>query len=236
MSQVIGEISLHEVDPDLRGIDYKPLPPMAPAALVMGLASFLALFGLIGLGIAAVGVFVGFLATRQILASAGEYGGRVIAFTGLALSSGLFLTGSAMQVYAFQTEVPEGYKRLNFSADISKKEFVFSDGRWQLNPDVAALDGQQVFVKGYMYPTRQTQGLTSFVLVKDSDKCCFGGQPDVKDMILVEMADGLTADFHEANRVSVAGTFHTKAPDQGGDLKPVYEINATHFSRSRSAF
>ena len=50
-----------------------------------------------------------------------------------------------------------------------------------------ALDGQRIFIKGYMYPTKELEGLNSFLLVKDTGQCCFGGNPAITDMIMVTM-------------------------------------------------
>jgi len=100
---------------------------------------------------------------------------------------------------------------------------------------VLKLDKQNVFLKGYMYPTRQTEDLKSFILVKDNGQCCFGGQPDAKDMILVEMQDDHRADFY-AGLVAVAGKFQAEAPTQAGELRPVYQLKGTHFEQARTAY
>jgi len=214
---------------------YKPVPPLAPASLALGICSFLGLFFLLGLGLGLVGSVLGIYALVKIQKSKGELGGIIIAGLGTGLSILFFASGLSFYSYTYATEVPEGHQRLNFLQDISKKEFVFNSGQWKLDPEVQSLDGKNVFIKGYMYPVRQTEGLTSFILVKDSDKCCFGGQPKVNDMILVEMQDGLAVDY-KTGRVNVAGTFRTKSPNEGGELRPVYEMEGTHFSRSKTIF
>ncbi|HAW28017.1 MAG TPA: hypothetical protein DCY03_07845 [Planctomycetaceae bacterium] len=214
---------------------YKPVPPTAVVGLAFGLLSFIALFGIIGLGIAVTGIVVSLISLWSIKRSAGELGGKTVASSGVALSVFFLVSGIAYQSFVYANEVPEGYHRLNFSSDISAKGFVTKDGVQGVNPDVLKLDKQNIFLKGYMYPTGSTQNLKSFILVKDNGQCCFGGQPDVKDMILVEMQGDKRADFY-AGLVSVAGEFLAEAPTAAGDLRPVYQIKGTHFEQARTSY
>jgi hypothetical protein len=152
------------------------------------------------------------------------------------LSVGFFASGTAVHAYNYATEVPEGYRRVNFTHDISKKGFpVGMDGAATIHPDVQQLDGQPIFLKGFMYPEQQTEGLAQFVLVKDNQQCCFGGQPNPADMILIEMEPGKTVDYYPS-LVSVAGTFHAQAPGKAAGLTTVYRIEGTHFSRAKTSF
>jgi len=159
----------------------------------------------------------------------------MVATLGVALSTFFLVSGVAYQSYVYANEVPEGYHRLNFSSDISAKGFVTKDGVQAVNPDVLELDKKNVFLKGYMYPTRDTEDLKSFILVKDNGQCCFGGQPDVKDMILVEMQGNKSADFY-SGLVSVAGEFLAEAPTAAGELRPVYQLKGDHFEQARTAY
>ena len=52
-----------------------------------------------------------------------------LAVTGLVLSFALFVTTGGMWAYGYQTEVPQGFRRLNFMADISSKGFVLAKGK-----------------------------------------------------------------------------------------------------------
>jgi hypothetical protein len=125
--------------------------------------------------------------------------------------------------------VPEGYERVSFPW-LSKQPPEFrDDGDFNIAPDVAALDGKPIFIKGYMYPTRQKTGIQEFVLVKDTGQCCFGGNPKLTDMIVVKFQDGMTVDHKEQTLVAVAGTFHAKNIRQSGELAAIYSIDGTHF-------
>lgn len=237
MSQVLdgSNQSLHNSIDGQDEFSYKPVPPTAVVGLALGVFSFIALFGVIGLGVAVFGIVVSLISLFNIRRSAGELGGKMVARAGVLLSAFFLVSGVCYQSFVYAHEVPEGYKRINFASDIASKNFVQKDGVTSVNPDVLKIDKQKVFLKGYMYPTRQDKDLQTFVLVKDNQQCCFGGQPDVKDMILVEMQGKKRADFY-AGLVSVAGEFVAEAPSQAGELRPVYQLKATHFEQARTAY
>lgn len=214
---------------------YRPMSPLAPIACILGVIGSIGLLGLAGLCVAVVGLIVSALSLWQIKRSEGYLGGHKLTYTGLALSLVFTVGGVAQQAYAFATEVPDGHVKLNFTHDIAKYEPVFSDGDWKVAPEVQQYDGKQIFVKGYMYPTKQTENISQFILVRDSGTCCFGGQPPITDMILVTMEPG-KAVFHRNGLVAVAGTFKTIDPALGGDLRPVYVMEANYWAQSRSAF
>lgn len=221
--------------------DYRPVPVMAVVGCALGVLSVISLLGVTGIGIAALGLIISGISILRITLSQGALGGKRIALFGLAMSFVFLISGSATQAYFYRTEVPPGSQRVSFSADISKKGFVFEEGVSKVHPDVAALAGQDVFLKGFMYPTGQMSGLASFLLVKDSGTCCFGGQPALQDMIGVIMqpddrGSQRTVDYYPG-RVSVAGTFRLNDRYTGqNSLEPLYLLEGKVVSKSRTAF
>jgi hypothetical protein len=77
--------------------------------------------------------------------------------------------------------------------------------RDMLTPEIEDLAGEAIRIRGYILPTAQKR-LTSFVLVRDNQECCFGPGAALFDCILVEMAPGESADF-SVRPVTVTGTF-----------------------------
>lgn len=234
VNEMTSSVSEGYIDP-ANEFNYKPVPPMAPVSLVLGLLSSIALLSQIGIYVGALAIVVSFVSWTRIRKSMGELGGKTLAMTGLFLSVVFVTSGISRHTYAYATEVPDGYERKNFYHDFSKKGFVTVKGLSDYHEDVKALDGKKIFLKGYMYPTRETENLNSFVFVKDSDKCCFGGEPALTDMIVVNMKEGQTVDFHDG-MVAVSGTFRLKDIRDGGNLKPVYELEGEVFSHSRTLF
>lgn len=96
-----------------------------------------------------------------------------------------------------------------------------------LPPEVTALDGKLISVRGYMLPldlagTRVTQ----FILTASIDSCHFGlvGQPN--EWMLVTMAAGKHVPFPKARPITVFGRFSAKAEWQGRQLVSLYRITA----------
>ena len=237
MSQLV-----EQMPPEASGLsnefDYRPVPPLAAITAVLGVISLLTtLITEFALPFALFGVVLGILAGRQISRSNGEYSGTWLVRIGLFVCVLCLFGGSAFHAYVYATEVPEGYVRVSFVTDIARKDFVVRDGRQDYHPDVKALDGKPVFLKGYMYPDGRSDGLRQFILCKDSGDCCFGGKRALTDMIFINIPDGVPAASYYDGLVSVAGNFLI-APDlrRAGELKPAYRIDASHFEVARKLY
>lgn len=217
--------------------DYRPVPPLAAITAVLGVISLLALITEFALPFALIGVVLGILAKRQISRSDGAYSGIWLVRGGLVLCALCLCGGSVFHAYVYATEVPEGYVRVSFVRDISKKGFSTIDGRQDFHPDVKALDGKKLFLKGYMYPDGRTEGLRQFILCRDSGECCFGGKPELTDMIFINIPDGVPPATFFDGLVSVAGAFRV-APDlrRAGELKPAYRIDASLCEAARKLY
>ncbi|MSR60807.1 MAG: DUF3299 domain-containing protein [Planctomycetaceae bacterium] len=233
MSQVVSEVqdtiaSQPGAVDSATEFDYNPVPPLAPITLFLGICAIAGLMGIPAMAIGFVGLVTGMICLWQIRRSQGELGGGVVTKTGLVLCALFLVSGSALHAYNYVTELPEGYQRISFNW-LSSEKPKFVDRELKVTEGVEAIDGQRIFIKGYMYPTRQHTGLTEFVLLKDTGQCCFGGNPNVTDMIVVKFQDGMTVNHKEQTLVSVAGTFHAKTVVKSGELTAIYSIEGTHF-------
>lgn len=98
--------------------------------------------------------------------------------------------------------------------------------RSMLTPEIEALAGQRIRIRGFILPTPQQRGLKQFVLVRDNQQCCFGQGAALYDCILVEMAAGKTAEF-SIRPVAVEGKFDIRefvGPD--GRHLAIYRLEA----------
>lgn len=215
--------------------DYRPVPVLAVVALVLGLLSVMAFFGITGMIVAAVGVIISGISLLKILRARGELGGRRLATIGLACSVLFLGTGVAYQRHLYVNEVPAGFERVSFTQDIAKKAFVVFNGQQQVSPDVQKLVGKQIFVKGFMYPTGEVEALQAFLMCRDSGTCCFGGEPPIQDRIGVVMLDGKSVDYFPG-RVAVAGEFALNPEFKGGKLDPVFLLKCRIVNKSQTAF
>ena len=221
---------------ELNEFSYRPVPVIAVVGTTMAVMSSAALFIWLVLPLCLVALTVSLVALWSIRSSRGAYGGTPLAFTGVTLSLLFFAGGIGYQIYAYQTEVPPGYQRVSFVDDISEKGFVEENQQLQVHPDVKALEGEKVFLKGYIYPTGQDKGLRAFLLLKDNGQCCFGGQPELTDRLGVKMMEGKEIDYY-SGKVSVAGTFRLNDRFTGqGKLEPIFILEAEHFAKAKSDF
>ncbi len=202
---------------------YKQLAPSAILTLVLGIISLIAASAVIDLNIGLFliapisGALIGFRALDSIKRY--EMAGKGIAITGLSASILGLVGGLSFAGIHYATEVPEGYTRISYR-DLQPEGV-------ELYPESAeALNEQKIFMKGYMYPTSEMEGITKFILCRDNGTCCFGGQPKMADMVEVTLPEELAIDFR-TSLVTVGGTFRvdpTVAPSERGII--VYYLDA----------
>lgn len=138
------------------------------------------------LGLSLIGVVTGCLSVRQIRRYPEEFEGLRLAMTGICANALVVFLGFSMHLYIYVTEVPEGYTRVQFYE-------LQQDATQQVDmPTQRAIDmnGESVFLKGYIHPSSGSGVLKKFILVPDLGTCCFGGQPKSSDMIEVTLMDG----------------------------------------------
>ena len=235
MSQMVSEtaetVQTRDVSRDPNDeFAYRPVPAMAPISLFLAFCSLAGFLAIPCLAIGGVGIATGAIALWQIRRSEGEFGGTLVAWLGTGLSFLLVIGASGFHAYAYVTELPEGYQRVSFG-DLAKypEPMLNKDGTATVAKEVAALDGQPIYIKGYMYPTKQLYNLSEFVLVKDTGQCCFGGQPKPTDMIVVKFEDGMTVNHREQQLVGVGGVFRAVSPSKSAGLNAFYVLEGTHF-------
>lgn len=78
--------------------------------------------------------------------------------------------------------------------------------REMLTPEIEALFGRRIRIRGYMLPSFQQRGLKQFVLVRDNMECCFGPGAALYDCMVVNMQEGASADF-SIRPIVVEGVF-----------------------------
>lgn len=87
------------------------------------------------------------------------------------------------------------------------------------------LDGQQIRIRGFMFPTFEAEGLERFVLARDNQICCFGRDPKVYDLVQVDMRSGKTTNYIPATRAfDVVGRFKIEMVSVDGKPYGLYSI------------
>jgi hypothetical protein len=109
-----------------------------------------------------------------------QFTGAPLAIVGFALSLIFLVAGVGYGGYIYATEVPEGYTRISF--ETLKPTELQERGGVRIPPEVMALNGKKVFIKGYIRPGSSPvrTGIDRFLLVRDNNQCCFGDLSKVK--------------------------------------------------------
>jgi hypothetical protein len=194
---------------------YRALSSAAIASVVCAVLA--ALFGFFfwpGLGFSLLGIVLGFLGYRQIKRFPQEFAGHALATTGVVLNLLVVVGGVSRHSYIYLTEVPDGYTRVHFW------ELQQASSAAQDKPSSKAfeIDGNAIFLKGYIHPSSGSGLLKRFILVPDLRTCCFGGQPKSSDMIEINLLNGQTTKAGLTKK-KLAGTFMlNQGPQQVTDF------------------
>jgi len=203
---------------------YRVVSITAVVSCVLGIVSVIALLDFWALkAVPVFGLVAGLAALRQISAAPQEFSGRKAAVIGVAASALFLFAGTGLAFWTYVAEVPDGYRRIGYEQLKPTAE------QPHLVPASAVqLDGQRVFIKGFMFPTPHDKGVRRFVLCRDNGDCCFGGEPPKSDMVFVELVEPLDTEFSTRMR-HVAGTFRVagmRSTDVNQDV--LYRLEADY--------
>ncbi len=193
---------------------YRELSKSAVVCLVFAVLGLLSFWAAVFIIMPILGVLFGLVALSNIRRYPDELVGKQIAITGL-IACLVFAVGSiGMHSWIFATEVPENHRRISFS-DLKAN----SRTRLPFSEKAEEFDGQKIFIKGYVRASREQYNLKQFVLVGDFGSCCFGGNPDIADVVAVRIVGDMTVN-HSYSVRRVSGTFHlNKNPIPIGDAE-----------------
>lgn len=199
---------------------YQSVSRAAVGSLVLAVLGLLSFFFVGLLLLPAVGLLLGINGWLSIRKYPGELLGKPLAVVGTALSALTLATAPAYHAYIYATEVPPGYQRIAFASLTSPAGAPDSPP-----PAALALDGQKVFVKGYIHPTSmESPRAKKFVLVPDLGTCCFGGQPPLTHMIEVTLGGD---DFAQRGmrKQKLSGTLRINR-----QLKPIEGLQGVYYT------
>ncbi|MGD9720078.1 MAG: hypothetical protein AB7O59_02550 [Pirellulales bacterium] len=205
---------------------YRALSSAAVASLIVGLLSSLAILDWTLVAVPVIGVCLSLFAWAKVKRHADELTGAGLAKTGLALSVAFAIAGPAWLTYVYVTELPAGYERISYS-DLQPDP---AQAGQLVPPAARSLEGKKIFIKGFVYPGRQLNGIREFLLVRDRGECCFGGNPKITDRIQVTLENPLRLTY--APRLhKVGGTFHVEVQPttiDGAQGGVYYHLKADH--------
>jgi hypothetical protein len=169
-----------------------------------------------------VGIALGVLAIRRIHREPEVNTGVVLAWVGIGLSVAMLLGGMSWMMYAYFGKAPPGYLPLSY-AELQPDPH---NPLQKYPPRAKELHNRKVFIKGFMYPGRQTLNMKKFSLNPFNGHCPYCTQsPKPTEVIYVELVGDLTADY-TTTVVGVGGKFQLKEPEGGGPV--VYRLEADY--------
>jgi hypothetical protein len=184
-------------------IHYRALHTGAIVGFVLGLLSLFTLISasttleacLLVTPIPILGMFISLRSLARIRRESDQYTGKWLAIAGLALSTFFLVSGVGYGFYVYRTEVPDGYDRISFETLRPTEQQ--ERGGVYVPPEVKALAGKRVFIKGYIRPGSAPvrTGIDRFLLVRDNNQCCFG------DLSKVNYFDQMAVQITSSHRV-----------------------------------
>jgi len=216
--------------------EYRPLNTGAIAAMAFGVLSSLVVFAgrtsfescLMLAPIPLVGMAIAWRAYGKIRANPDQFSGAQLALAGGVVSAVCLVAGLALAGYTYATEVLPGYTRTSFEQFRPDETDLRGD---RLIPDdVLSLDGQKVFIKGYIRPdsTPYRRNIGKFLLVRDNNQCCFGDISTVQffDQAEVTLTGNMRVDY-SPSLFGVHGTLRVMPENiRRGLGAPVFAIEA----------
>lgn len=94
----------------------------------------------------------------------------------------------------------------------------------RLPNSVKLLDGKRVRIRGYMYPTFEETGITSFVLTSNLRLTNFGKAFRAYEMVLVDLIGGTTTENQDLKPIEVIGVFELKPSFEDGRPQLLYSL------------
>ena len=181
---------------------YRAVATTAIAAAVAAALSPLAFLDWWLVIVPTVGLVLGMVAFRTITQRPDEFIGRPLAIGAIVVSAVTLVGGLVTLSRAYVAELPEGFERINYSL----LQPLDGDPINAVPETAQNINGRSVLLKGYMYPGKQQQGITQFLLVRDQGDCCFGGSPKITDRVLVQLRASQGISF-SGRLTKIAGRF-----------------------------
>lgn len=211
---------------------YTSLSKNAVVAVVTGLLSLIGFYFPIFMVLGLVATVCGFAAYRTIRSCPHEFTGKIPAMLGMLMGLASVVGGMSFHSYIYATEVREGYERISFSSDLKTD----ANAQAPITKRSQELDGEKIFIKGYVRPGLRKNGISEFLLVGDLGQCCFGGSPKLSEVVRVKLPEDVVT-YYDFGIRKIHGTFKLherlqKADQIADDVEQgyVYEIEADSIS------
>lgn len=86
------------------------------------------------------------------------------------------------------------------------------------------MDGKEIVLKGFMYPSEREVGIRHFLFTRDNGTCCFGPNAKIYDKVWVDLKDGESTHLIFGRPFEVVGTFAIEPEIFDDKLELLYHI------------
>jgi hypothetical protein len=228
--------TVRDMPSEARDFEYRSVSTAAIASVVFGVLSLVIFLAgrdsfeasLMLAPLPIIGLVMGLRGWSRVRRNPDQFTGHKLALAGSLLSIVCLVGGLSFSGYVYATEVWPGYVRTSF--ENLRPDEVEERGGKVVPPEVMALDGKKVFIKGYIRPGTENfrQNATRFLLVRDNNQCCFGDITTVKyyDQVKVDTVGRLTVDC--SSKLFRLGGILRVFPDNAykGPGAPVFALEA----------
>ena len=204
--------------------EYRSIDKSSIASVIFALLGIAFLISKVLVVLPLIALALSLIALSNIKKYPEELIGRKPAMLAMVASLLVLVLGSTGHVYVYMTEVPQGYERISFRMLKNDKgtDLPYSEKALEL-------DGESVFIRGYVRPGAKKSNLQKFILVGDFGSCCFGGAPEITDVVAISILGDERIDYGWGIR-KIAGKFRlnkNKAPTAEKEVPKVfYQIDA----------
>lgn len=93
-------------------------------------------------------------------------------------------------------------------------------------PDVQALSGSNIRLKGFMIPMDQAEAITTFALVPDLFACCFGQPPMIQHIVVARTPRGKSLPYYP-DEIVVEGRLDVEEKTEDGFIISIFEMEVS---------
>jgi hypothetical protein len=103
--------------------------------------------------------------------------------------------------------------------------YEYQQGLEGLPPEVKALDGKKVTLRGYLLPLLEWDDIHEFMLVGNHMSCCFGMPAGISGQVQVVLGKKERGLFNTNEMLEVKGTFRVVETKDQGILVSIYRLD-----------
>jgi len=110
------------------------------------------------------------------------------------------------------------HSRFSSSKDLSP------DDVQQLPPEITRFANRLVTIRGFMFPPFKETGIAKFVLAVDLPVTNFGREPNVSDLIVVDLKQGSVTNYRPNQKRQVTGVLRIEPRVEAGQVVELYRL------------